>query len=49
MAENDLSSSSAEIQYLQNNSLPEVILKILENKILNHEILPGARINEKKL
>ncbi|MBT7954925.1 MAG: FCD domain-containing protein [Rhodospirillaceae bacterium] len=49
MAENDLPSTSAEIQYLQNNSLPEIILKILETKILNHEILPGARINEKKL
>ncbi len=49
MAKNDPSSTSAEIQYLQSNSLPEVILRVLENKILNHEILPGARINEKKL
>ncbi len=49
MADKQTASATAEIQYLQNNSLPEIALKILESKILNHEILPGERINEKKL
>ena len=49
MAKEVKTTPSPEIEYLQNHSLPEVILKVLETKILNHEILPGERVNEKKL